>query len=206
MGKLSANQLHCVLLLVAATVSTASTAEPRQLQLSVDCPAGRACDGHTCTTVCLRRYTRACGTTPLRVAHLVMLDFNMPQCASRWSKLSKDVASMTHAFAAAAGLSMSVLEATTYIEDAIERQPLSQRGTERYTGVQGHLNQTGQDRNLLRGGLCGLHIVPGRPHDTPLYCALLTYLSSPKPGHTTGMSCRGARRGGGAGSGKTVRQ
>ena len=30
-------------------------------------------------------------------------------------------------------------------------------------------------------------------------------LSSPKPGHTTGGSGRGARRGGGAGSGRTVR-
>ena len=35
---------------------------------------------------------------------------------------------------------------------------------------------------------------------------LYVYLSSPKPGHTTGRSRRGARRGGGAGSGTTVRQ
>ena len=32
------------------------------------------------------------------------------------------------------------------------------------------------------------------------------YLISPKPGHITGRSRRGARRGGGAGSGRTVRQ
>ena len=34
----------------------------------------------------------------------------------------------------------------------------------------------------------------------------LTHLSSPKPGHTTGGSRRGARRDGRAGSGRTIRQ
>ena len=37
------------------------------------------------------------------------------------------------------------------------------------------------------------------------YCTIGN-LSNPKPGHTTGGSRRGARRGGGAGSGRTVRQ
>ena len=41
---------------------------------------------------------------------------------------------------------------------------------------------------------------------TPRTCKSIEHLSSPKPGHTTGASRRGARRGGGTRSGRTVRQ
>ena len=44
----------------------------------------------------------------------------------------------------------------------------------------------------------------GRPHSLPLLTGSgYLNLSSPKPGHTTGGSGRGARRGGGAASGRT---
>ena len=51
-----------------------------------------------------------------------------------------------------------------------------------------------------------------KPHSCRHFCKSKTFanyffnLSSPKPGHTTGGSRRSARRSGGAGSGRTVRQ